>query len=466
MRIRGRVRRRRRDEGADPAADEYIDIEPGELSGVFAAPSWLRDVGFTSWLLVGVALFLAGAIWLLALTQTIVLPLITASVIAAVASPVVGWLHRRGAPRLVGTILMLLALVAFGVLMFAIILGGITSESSSIGGHLSDATEEIGGWLEDAGVDPSKAEGAQSDASSSVSDGFSALIHGVAAGISELSSLLFFLALTTLSLIFLLADGPTIRAWGERHSGLPVPVARVVTQRMLGALRGYFLGVTIVAAFNATVVALGALILGVPLVGTIAVVTFLGAYIPYLGAWGAGAFSVLLALGGAGADAAVGMIVVQILANGLLQQMVQPLAMGAALGIHPLAVLVVTIAGGALFGAVGLILAAPVVSAAVRIAADLAKARAEAEPSDVATGGAPAEAPAYARRRAPRPPVAGVGRPRRPLSPRTRRTRVRSCGRGRPDATIRLEQRRRGVLGLLELLVERVARPSRGRRGR
>lgn len=54
-------------------------------------------------------------------------------------------------------------------------------------------------------------------------------------------------------------------------------------------------------------------------------------------------------------------------ANGILQQFVQPLAMGTALGLHPLAVLVVTIAGGALFGTVGLILAAPLTSAVVRI---------------------------------------------------------------------------------------------------
>ena len=55
----------------------------------------------------------------------------------------------------------------------------------------------------------------------------------------------------------------------------------------------------------------------------------------------------------------------------------EPIAMGAALGIHPLAVLIVTIAGGALFGAVGLILAAPLTSAVTRIAADLAQARGE-----------------------------------------------------------------------------------------
>jgi putative heme transporter len=62
--------------------------------------------------------------------------------------------------------------------------------------------------------------------------------------------------------------------------------------------------------------------------------------------------------------------------NGILQQLLQPFAYGSALGIHPLAVLVTTIAGGALFGAAGLILAAPLTAAAVRISADLARARA------------------------------------------------------------------------------------------
>ena len=184
--------------------------------------------------------------------------------------------------------------------------------------------------------------------------------------------------MTVLSLFFLLKDGPTIRNWADGHLlGVPRQVAHTITQRVIGSLRGYFLGVTIVAAFSAVVVTIGGLILGVPLIGTIAAVTFLGGYVPYLGAWTAGAFAVLIALGGAGTEAAIGMIVVQLLANSVLQQLVQPLAMGAALGIHPLAVLVVTIAGGALFGSVGLILAAPLTSAVVRISADLAHARAE-----------------------------------------------------------------------------------------
>jgi predicted PurR-regulated permease PerM len=289
-------------------------------------------------------------------------------------------------PRGLSAALLLVSIVALSVAVVFVIVAGITSQSGDLSAHLSDAKGTIEGWLKDLGVDPSKAKNATSDASSSATTTVSTLLQGVAGGVKKLSSLVFFLALTALSLFFLLKDGPMIRSWGERHLGMPTPLAHTVTQRVLQSLRGYFFGVTIVAVFNAVVVGGGALALGIPLAGTITAITFFGAYVPYLGAWGAGAFAVLIALGGAGTDAAVGMIVVQLLANGLLQQLVQPIAYGAALGIHPLAVLVATIAGGSLFGAVGLILAAPLTSAVTKISADLARARA------TETGGDPSEA--------------------------------------------------------------------------
>ena len=365
--------------------DDYLEamdrheIDPADLTGVFDVPSWLRDVGVRAWLLVGVTLLLVSVVWLLSLTETIVLPVIAASVIAAVASPLIGWLERHRVPRAAGAALLMLALVALGVLVVFVVVAGITNHTSDLSGHLSDAKQTITGWLKDLGVDPATAENAKNEASSSASSSVSALLDGLATGIEKLASLAFFLALTALSLFFLLKDGPVIRAWSERHLGVPLPLARTIFQRMLEALRGYFLGVTIIAAYNGVLIGIGALVLGVPLAGTIALITFFAAYIPYLGAWTAGAFSVLIALGSAGADAAIGMAVLQLLANGILQQLVQPFAMGAALGIHPLAVLVVTIAGGALFGAAGLILAAPVVAAIVKISADVARARAEVE---------------------------------------------------------------------------------------
>jgi predicted PurR-regulated permease PerM len=113
----------------------------------------------------------------------------------------------------------------------------------------------------------------------------------------------------------------------------------------------------------------------VPLAGTIGVVTFITAYVPYIGAFVAGAFAVVIALGANGTSTALVMLVVVILANGLLQNIVQPFAMGSALDLHPLVVLVLTIAAGCIFGMIGLVLAAPITSAIVHISRDLARAR-------------------------------------------------------------------------------------------
>lgn len=374
----------RREKGT--AEDEVIELEPGALSGIFAAPQWLRDLGISSWLLFGVGAALVALVWLLSLTETIVLPVITAGIIAAVASPLVDWLRRHGIPRGIGAalVLLLIVLLAFGVGLLVLI--GIASEAGSLSAKLQDGAGQLQTWAQDLGVEESTAAHANADTSASLSGAFTALTHGLLGGIDRLASLAVFLSFTALSLFFLLKDGPTIGSFIERHLGVPIPVAHSILGRVAGSMRGYFLGVTIVALWSALIVGAGALILGVPLIGTIAVVTFLGGYVPYIGAWVAGGFAVLIALGGEGTEVAIAMAVIVLLANGVLQQLVQPIAYGAALRLHPLVVLIATIAGGCLFGTVGLVLAAPLLSAAVRIQADLTAAEKEAEAEAAATG--------------------------------------------------------------------------------
>jgi predicted PurR-regulated permease PerM len=379
MRIRRVTRERPRGAAADgePVAEFDVQIKPGELTDAFVPPPWLRDLGGMSWLLVGVALMLVGAVWLLALTSTIVVPVVTASIIAAVLSPLVAFFQRHGLPRIAGTAIVFVTVIVAAGLMIWLVVGGITSQSGELESALKNGTSKIQSTLQDLGVSGPKAQQANSDASSSVSNGFHALLNGVGRGIRALGSLAIFLSFMLLSLFLLLADGPRIRRWLESHMGVPPAVGRTIGERTIQALRGYFTGVTIVAAFNAIVIGLAAVVLGVPRAGSIAAVNFVAAYIPYLGAWSAGAFTVLLAYGSSGTTTALIMAVVVLLANGALQQMIQPIAFGAALGIHPLAVLIVTIAGGALFGTIGLVLAAPLTSAITHISADLARARAK-----------------------------------------------------------------------------------------
>jgi putative heme transporter len=272
---------------------------------------------------------------------------------------------------------VLLMLLALGIVVLLLVLGGIVEQGDQIRTYASQALDKAEGWVNDAGADDTSET--KQDVNVAVQGAGSTLLHGVASGIQGLTSLAFFASFFLFSTFFLLKDFGSIRRFVDTHLGIPVPVATTVTENVLSALRRYFLGLSIVAAFNGVVVGLGALALGVPLAGTIAVVTFVTAYVPFIGAFVSGAFAVMLALAAEGTETAAIMLVIVLLANGLLQNVLQPIAFGATLGLNALAVLVVTIAAGSLFGMIGLILAAPLTSAAVRISRDLAAARAGLE---------------------------------------------------------------------------------------
>ena len=358
---------------AEPTSSELEARRPGTS---FAAPRWLDDLGRTSWLLVGFALLLVGFLWLLGASATIVGPLIAATIVATVSMPIVALLERHRVRRIAGAAIVLLSLVALAVVVLLVVLGGIKAQSSDISQNASAAADQLQSWAESLGVDQSAASSANDSASSAAPDAISTLVNGVVSGIEGIGSLLFGLSLAALSLFLLLKDGPSMRRFVDRHLGVPQTVATTITGDVIRSLRGYFRGVTIVAAFNAVIVGVAAVILGVPLAGTIAVVTFICAYVPYIGAFVAGTFAVLIALGAEGTTTAAIMLVVVLLANGLLQNVVQPFAMGSSLGLNPLVVLVVTLAAGCVLGMIGLVLAAPLTSAAVHIAGDLRRERA------------------------------------------------------------------------------------------
>ncbi len=362
-------------ETGEPAAEQptVVQIDASSLSRVFSAPIWVRDLGLLAWFLVGAAVLVVGLTWLLALTSTITIPVALGAILATVAGPLVTKMHGRGIHRAIGAALVLLAFLALGVLIFLLVVGGLSEQSSEIKSSLNQAVDTIQGWAKDTGVDsPSTTDNATSGTATTGKT----LLQGVVNGIQGLTSLVFFLTFSAFATFFLLKDGPVVRRFVDRHLGVPASVATVITGNVIQSLRRYFLGVTIVATFNAIVVGIAAVLLDVPLAGTIAVVVFVTAYIPFIGAFVSGAFAVLLTLSSQGTTAALIMLVVVILANGLLQNIVQPIAFGATLDLNPLVVLIVTIGFGSLFGMIGMILAAPLTSAAIHISKELAAAKA------------------------------------------------------------------------------------------
>jgi predicted PurR-regulated permease PerM len=366
--------------GAGAAGPTVVQIDATSLSRVFSAPVWLRDLGLLAWFLVGVAILLVGMTWLLAVTSTITIPVAVGAILATVAGPLVTKMQQHRIPRIAGAALVLLGFLALAVLIFFLVVGGIASQSSEIKDAASEAVDKIEGWAQDSGVDDPSSAGDSVESSTSTT--VKTLLTGVAEGIRDLTSLVFFLTFSAFATFFFLKDGPTIRRFIDRHLGVPVEVATVITGNVIQSLRRYFLGVTIVAAFNAIVIGVTAWLLGVPLAGTIAVVVFVTAYIPFIGAFVSGAFAVILTLATEGTTSAAIMLVMVILANGLLQNIVQPIAFGATLELNPLVVLIVTIGFGAIFGMIGLVLAAPLTSAAVHISRELAVARAKETAQD------------------------------------------------------------------------------------
>jgi predicted PurR-regulated permease PerM len=361
------------------APPEPLDAKT--LGSVFAPPRWLRDLGLLSWIIVGILAVLAGVIILLGLLSTIVMPVLAAGIVAAVAAPIVARLQQHRVPRAAGAGIVLLGFFAFAILIFLLVASGIVANKAQIQDFASQALDTVEGWAKDAGA--SGTSEPKQDISQAVQGMGSKLLEGFAGAIQGLTSLAFFLSFTFFSLFFLLKDGPTIKRFIDGHLGIPRPVAAIITGNVVRSMRRYFFGVTIVAAFNAVVVGLAALILDVPLVGSIMVVTFVTAYIPFIGAFVSGTYAVVIALASQGTTVAILMLIAVVLANGILQQIVQPIAFGATLDLNPLAVLIVTISGGALLGMVGLVLAAPLTSAIIHISNDIARARAagEVEPS-------------------------------------------------------------------------------------
>ncbi len=351
----------------------------GSTTVSFAAPAWLRDLGLTSWFLVGCLVLVASVVWLLAAAFTIVGPLVAATIIATVSVPAVSSLQRHRVPRPVGAALVLLVLAAIAGVIVVLVIGGITSQGDEISKEASAGVAHAQSWLKSAGVNEAGASGASASVKSDAPKVIATLVKGTLHGLQGLTSVIFGLSLAALSTFFLLKDGPSMRRWIDDHLGVPTVVGQTITGGIIRALRGYFRGVTIIAGFNAAVITLGALVLDVPLAGTIGVVTFVGAYVPFVGAFVSGAFAVVIALGAQGTSTALIMLVIVILANGLLQNIVQPFAMGSALDLSPLVVLVVTIAAGCLVGMIGLVLAAPLTSAAVHIMRELSAARTDIE---------------------------------------------------------------------------------------
>lgn len=314
----------------------------------------LHKLGLASWSLIGIILLIGILIIGLSAVSSVLLPLVFALVFAVLFQPVVRWMGRHRVPPSVAAGLVVVAIVGacVGVMMLTVV--GVIDQSERIGDEIEQALRELDIDEDDIADLRDRLGGAGSGLSSGAA-------QSVASGLSVVGEVVVGLVLGVLIFYYLLKDGSSLR----RTLVARVPAARArqvddFVSDTFFVLRRYWLGRTIVSAIVALVVGAVALALGLPLVLTIVVVTFIGGFIPYVGAVVGGALAVIVALGSAGIVPAVVMLLAVLVANLLIENLVEPAVTGRTLQIHPLVVLLLTTLGGTIGGIPGMIMAVPV----------------------------------------------------------------------------------------------------------
>jgi predicted PurR-regulated permease PerM len=172
-------------------------------------------------------------------------------------------------------------------------------------------------------------------------------------------------------LFYILVDWDEFTRWIGSHLGVPNDLGKEMVEDATWSVRRYFYALSVTSLVTAVAIGGTAIVIGVPLAFTIALVTFVTSYIPYLGAWVSGAFAVVIALGSGGPGDAVIILAVIL----LVQMVVQPLLLNqmsaTQLNLNPAVSFGSTILGAMLAGVLGATLSAPVVAAIMKINTDV-----------------------------------------------------------------------------------------------
>ncbi|WP_433063644.1 AI-2E family transporter [Dactylosporangium sp. CS-033363] len=312
----------------------------------------LQRLGRAGWSVAGVIGGAALAAFAAGVLVPLLMPLLLMVVIAVTVQPLVARLRRlglkAGPASLLGALMVPLGLAAVAALLLWVVM----LQAADWRPALVAAGKKLRATL---GADPVQTVLHSEVWRTALLGAGSAVSHGVIVAGEVAIGLL----IGAYLLYYLLRDGPRVVAAVEPHVPGWMDFPRAAVQ-----LRRYMVGTAVVAAMDAAVITFGAAVLGVPFLLTIAVVTFVSAFVPYLGAWVSAIFAILLALGSGGVDTAVWMVVIVLITQNVLEGILRPLVFGRALNLHPVVVLAATVVGAAVGGLCGVFLAPPLAAIA------------------------------------------------------------------------------------------------------
>jgi predicted PurR-regulated permease PerM len=329
-------------------------------------PIGVRRAAAWSWRLLLIGAMLAGAIWLFLQVTTIAVPVLVAILLAAVLTPVVKLLDNhtflgRGA----ASAITLVGLVVVVVGMFTLAGRQLVAQFSDISEQAVSGFQTLLDWVKDTfRIEGDFLTDATNEVLSQIQENADSLVSGAVTTASIVGNVVTGILIALFTLFFLLASGPTVWRWCVR---LLPPDARVPAhegfRRGWRALSAYMRTQILVAAVDATGIAIGMVCLGL---GKYAVpiwlLVFLFSFIPMIGAIVSGAIAILITLVLQGWLFALIMLAVVLGVQQLEGNILQPVLMGKAVELHPLAVFLGVASGTVVAGIGGALFAIPLLA--------------------------------------------------------------------------------------------------------
>ena len=316
-------------------------------------PIWLDRLAQWSWRLLVAVGFIGLAVAILSQFPVVIGPIVVAVTLAATFLPAVAALEQRGWTR--GR-----ASFVVSVLVWVIVAVVTSLSLTALGGSLQDAVQGAmtGGSVADESL-PEGVSGAVGQLSQLVGSGILEFVTSIA---SSIASALVFLIITALLAYFMLRDGDRGWAWITSHlDGWRRTQVTIAGDRAVTMLGGYMIATGVLGLFNAVTGFIVMTLLGLPLALPVAILSFFGGFIPYIGQFVTSLIGFLIAVAFGTTQDVIVMGIWTAVFNVVQGSVIAPLVYGRAVSLHPAIVLIVIPAGGALAGILGMFLAVPLV---------------------------------------------------------------------------------------------------------
>jgi predicted PurR-regulated permease PerM len=301
--------------------------------------------------------YVVGALW------GVLLPVVLGLLISTVLWPPTRFLRRHGWPPALAAVVVLVgALALFGGLI-ALIAPQVADQAGDLANQTVAALDNVRTWLEGPplNIGEDQIGNAVDTVIGRLQDNATDIAGYALTTASSIGSGLLNLVLALVLAFFFIKDGPRWTPWLAAQTGpRAAPHVIALSQKTWSTLSEFIKQQALVGFIDAFFIGLGLLIFGVPLVIPLAVITFLGAFIPIIGAFVAGAFAVLIALVSNGFTTALIILAIVLAVQQLEGNVLQPIIQGRGFNLHAAVVILAVTAGGGLAGITGAFLAVPV----------------------------------------------------------------------------------------------------------